>query len=158
MRSVLFPALAALLIGAAYYGEVIIRPAPHEGRIVIAYWEKWTGEEGEAMRAVVNKFNDSQDKIWVNYLPISGVDQKSLLAIAGGMPPDVIGLWDSNVCQFADDEATLPLDDYCRKFGIKKEDYIPAYWNICEFKGHIYALPTTPQSTALSAASVPAGT
>lgn len=149
MRTVLFPVLAALIIGAAWYGEVIIRPAPHEGRIVIAYWEKWTGQEGEAMRAVVNAFNESQDKIWVNYLPISGVDQKSLLSIAGGMPPDVMGLWDNNVCQFADDEAVMPLDDYCKEFGIKGEDYIPAYWNICEFKGHVYALPTTPASTAL---------
>ncbi|MCK4235883.1 MAG: hypothetical protein KAX38_02110, partial [Candidatus Krumholzibacteria bacterium] len=35
------------------------------GRLVIQYWEKWTGFEGEAMQDVVDAFNASQDEIWV---------------------------------------------------------------------------------------------
>ena len=35
------------------------------GRLVIQYWEKWTGFEGEAMQDVVDAFNASQDRIWV---------------------------------------------------------------------------------------------
>src|SRR5262249_17011926 len=37
----------------------------------------------------------------------------------------------------------------CQRFGIKAEQYIPSYWKIGFYRGHIYALPTTPASTAL---------
>jgi hypothetical protein len=34
-----------------------------DGRVVLQYWEKWTGFEGDAIRAVVDDFNASQDRI-----------------------------------------------------------------------------------------------
>ena len=37
------------------------------GRTVIRYWDKWSGWEAEAMRAVVDDFNRSQDRIWVEF-------------------------------------------------------------------------------------------
>ena len=42
-------------------------PVPGKDRIVIRYWEKWTGFEADAMRVVVNDFNASQDRIFVDY-------------------------------------------------------------------------------------------
>ena len=35
------------------------------GRIVLDYWEKWTGHEAAAMQTVVDAFNASQDRWWV---------------------------------------------------------------------------------------------
>ena len=64
-----------------------------DGRVIVNYWEKWTGFEGEAMQAVVDDFNASQDRILVDKLTVSQIDQKMLLATAGGNPPDVAGLW-----------------------------------------------------------------
>ncbi|HIE50395.1 MAG TPA: ABC transporter substrate-binding protein [Armatimonadetes bacterium] len=124
-------------------------PRPGDGRVHISYWEKWTGFEGEAMRAVVEEFNWRQDRIFVDLLTISRVDQKMLLATAGGVPPDVAGLWSFNVNVYADKNAILPLDEYCRRAGIGPEDYIPAYWDLGVYKGHVWALPTTPASIAL---------
>src|SRR5262249_43130573 len=49
----------------------------------------------------------------------------------------------------ADDNAVLPLDHYCARYGIKQEQYIPVYWDIGFYRGHVYALPTTPATTAL---------
>ena len=37
------------------------------GRIVLEYWEKWTGFEREAMARVVEDFNQSQEKIFVRF-------------------------------------------------------------------------------------------
>lgn len=149
MRRFVVPLLVFGIVALAFYAEQIVRTPPRGDRVVIHYWEKWTGQEGEAMRKVVDAFNQSQDRIFVNYLPISGVDQKTLLATAGDVPPDVVGLWDNNVSQFADGMAIRPLDDLCREFGIEKDQYIKAYWDICEYKDRIYALPTTPASSAL---------
>lgn len=64
------------------------------GRLVLEYWEKWTGFEREAMARVVDDFNNSQDKIFVRFLSVSRVDQKMMLATAGGVPPMS---WDSGL-------------------------------------------------------------
>jgi multiple sugar transport system substrate-binding protein len=124
-------------------------PAPADGKVHIRYWEKWTGFEEKAMRDIVNDFNASQDRIHVDMLAVSQVNQKMLLATAGGNPPDVAGVWDFDVVVFADYNAIRPLDDYASAAGIGPEDYLPAYWNLCKHRGQVFAMPTTPASVAL---------
>jgi len=80
-------AIAILLIGPA--------PANSEPRLVLDYWEKWTLFEQKAMEAVVDDFNKSQDRITVRYIMTSDIDEKALIAIAGGDPPDLVGLGDT---------------------------------------------------------------
>src|SRR5690348_5212894 len=98
-------------------------PAPADGRVHISYWEKWTGFEEEAMRKVVDTFNARQSRIHVDMLSVSQVNQKMLLATAGGNPPDVAGVWDFDVVVFADNKSIRPLDDYCRASGLGPKDY-----------------------------------
>jgi multiple sugar transport system substrate-binding protein len=139
----------AVLVGAVLvvYGRPPEVTVP--GRTVITYWEKWTGFEGDAMRATVDAFNQSQDEIFVKMLTVSQVDRKMLLATAGNDPPDVAGLWSGNVNVYADKGALLCLDDYCAEAGIGPEDYIPCYWELVQHRGHTWALPSTPASIAL---------
>lgn len=143
------PLVGIVVLAAFVASERVTAPPPQGDRTIVTYWEKWTGFEGDAMRRVVDEFNRRQDRIFVKMLSVSGIENKTLFATAGGNPPDVAGLYGPNVAQYVDDHAVLPLDDYCRKAGIRREDYIPIYWDIGEFRGHVYALPTTPASTAL---------
>lgn len=149
LRNALTALGLAILLATAWLSEAVVRQQPSDGKIHVTYWEKWTGFEGEAMRAVVDAFNASQDRIQVDLLTVSGIQNKTLFAVAGGNPPDVAGLFGPNVAQYADDFAILPLDDYCRKAGISRDDYIPVYWDIGSYHGKQYALPTTPASLAL---------
>ncbi|HSV74154.1 MAG TPA: ABC transporter substrate-binding protein [Chthonomonadales bacterium] len=143
------PAAVLALVAVFWYSEAVVRPPRTEGPVHITYWEKWTGFEGDAMRAVVDAYNRSQNRVYVNLLTISGIQDKTLLAVAGGNPPDVAGLFGPNVAQYADARAIIPLDDYCRRYGIRRENYIPVYWDIGNYRGRQWALPTTPASTAL---------
>jgi len=144
-RTVLILLCVALLLPGCAPGPA----APADGRVHVTYWEKWTGFEGDAMRRVVEAFNASQSRIQVDLLTVSQVDQKLLLATAGGNPPDVAGLWSTNTHVYADMNAIQRLDDFCRAAGIQESDYIPAFWNLCVHRGHIYALPTTPATVAM---------
>jgi multiple sugar transport system substrate-binding protein len=121
----------------------------YQGRIKIDYWEKWTGFEGEAMQALVDKFNRSQDRIWVEKQTISRIDQRFLVSVAGKNPPDVAGLSAFMIPNFAAKGALLPLDDLAKESGIKKEDYLPVFWKLGCYNGRLYALPTTPVTLAL---------
>src|SRR3954470_24831850 len=74
------------------------------GRVVIDYWEKWPGEEGAQMRQIVDDFNrtgGAEKGIFVRCITTSQINQKTLVAIAGGVPPDVAGLWEIDLVSFA---------------------------------------------------------
>ena len=143
--------LSILLAGLiALFGSE--RAASRQGgsnRIVVTYWEKWTGDEMQAMKHIVDDFNASQDKIEVRYLSISGIAEKTLLATSGGNPPDVAGLWSDQIVQFADAGALTNLDDLAKSAGIRESDYIPSYWNEMTYQGHLYAFPSSPGTSAL---------
>ncbi len=148
-KSLLTSVAILAILATILYSEILVRPQAPDNKIHVSYWEKWTGFEGDAMQAVVDAYNKSQDRIHVDLLTVSGIENKVLMAAAGGTPPDVAGLYGPNLAQYADDNAIIPLDNYCRKYGISRDQYIPVYFDIGLYRGHIYSLPTTPASTAL---------
>lgn len=142
-------AAIALLAATAVFGEKVVSREARKDRVTVIYWEKWTGAEAEQMRKVVNAFNRSQDRIFVQYLSISGVDQKTMLATSGGTPPDVAGIWQEQVFQFADAHALTELTPMATSAGLTRDYYIPAYYDALSKDGHLWALPSTPASIAL---------
>src|ERR1700722_25738 len=95
----------AAILGAIVWSEKIVANDPPPGRVHVTYWEKWTDFEAQAMRNVVNDFNRSQDKIYVDMLTVSGIENKTLMATAGRVPPDVAGLYGENVTSYVDNQA-----------------------------------------------------
>ncbi len=139
----------AVLAGTVAVSERVVSRSARKDRVTVVYWEKWTGDEGVEMQKTVDGFNKSQDRIFVKYLSISGVEQKTMLAAAGGNPPDVAGLYGNNICQYADANALMDLTDLARERGVKEADYIPAYWDFGIYHDRLWALPSTPASTAM---------
>jgi multiple sugar transport system substrate-binding protein len=122
------------------------------GRTMVTYWEKWTGNESAQIQEIVKDFNDTvgaEKGIFVHYLSVSSVDQKSLLAIAAGVPPDVIGAWVDQLASFAAQDAILPLDEVANANGITRDYYKKVYWDACSYQGKLYGLCSTPWATAL---------
>ncbi len=144
--------LAASAAGYAAFGPRVRVEAP-AGRIVLDYWEKWTRHEGEAMRRVVDAFNASQDRYFVRYLVTADIGQKSMIAIAGGDPPDLIGLYSFNVPPYAESGALMPLDDLAPAHGVRLEQYVPGVRPVmqhdCGSRGRWWACVNTAGSVAL---------
>lgn len=143
--------MGSLALGAA--GFVLFGPRGHQqdarGRIVLDYWEKWTGHEANVMRRVVDAFNASQDRIVVRYLSMSGIDQKAMVAIVAGNPPDVLGLWNYSVPGFAESGAILPLDGLGFEKEVALERYAPGFRPIMTHMGKRYATINTGGTLAL---------
>lgn len=117
--------------------------------VVIRYWEKWTGFEADAMREIVDDFNSSQSRIFVEYSSVSQIDRRLTLAIAGGVPPDVAGIWAYNIPVYSENNALMPLTSMAKDAGIREEDYLPIIWKLCSHREQLWALPSTPGNTAL---------
>lgn len=145
--------MAAGALGFAVFGPRGKKEATG-GRIVLDYWEKWTGIEGKAMMKVVDDFNASQSKIFVRYFAMSGIDQKTQVAVAGGSPPDIVGLWNYNVPAFAAANAIEPLDDLGAEFGVRIENYAKGVQQVMQYpdasgKNRMWAAVNTGGTLAL---------
>ena len=101
------------------------------------------------MQVVVNDFNGSQDRIYVEFQSVSDIPQKTLAATAGGVPPDIAGGWAVNIVEFADKNALTPLDDLARGTNVTRDRYLPVYWDMGVYQGTLYGIPSTPATTAL---------
>jgi ABC-type glycerol-3-phosphate transport system substrate-binding protein len=149
MMRILSKSLMAVMIAAGVWILIFGRRPKVENtgaRVHIQYWEKWTGLEGQQMKQIVDEFNDTVGKekgIWVDYVSMSQIDRKTLISTAAGVPPDVAGLWDSQVLQFASMNALEPLDNYARQYGMTRDKYKPVYYDSCEYRGTLYAIPST---------------
>ncbi|HEY3782392.1 MAG TPA: extracellular solute-binding protein [Fimbriimonadaceae bacterium] len=142
-------AVGAVVVAAAVYGDMAVSRQGESGKVTVVYWEKWTGAEGEAMQRAVNDFNASQNRIFVQYLSISDIDKKTLLAAAGSNPPDVAGIWQDQVAQFADAKALTDLTDLAAQNNVKASDYIPSFYDGLVYHDRLWALPSTPSVICL---------
>lgn len=120
-----------------------------DGRLVLNYWEKWSGFEAQAMQDIVDDYNRSQDNVRVKMLSVSQIDQKMLLATAGGNPPDIAGLWSHTINIYAEKNALTPLDDLLAEKHITADHYVPVFWELCSHRGLMWGLPTTPATLGL---------
>ncbi len=152
LRSVIL----VMFLGLPAAGLLAFGPRARTGvpsdRVVVRYWEKWTGLEGQTMQRIVDRFNatiGAAQRIWVEYSAVSSIEQRTLIATAGGDPPDVAGLYDFVVAQYADQGALLPLDELAVRAGIELDAFKPVWLEICRYRGRLYALPSTPYTIAL---------
>lgn len=127
--------------------------AKRDGRTQVVYWEKWTGAEEASMQAAVDQFNGAQDKVTVELLAVSGIERKTLLATAGGDPPDIAGLWIQQIASWADRGALSSLDEFIREEGQTPDEFLSRYEKVyadmCRYQGKVVALPATPATMAL---------
>ncbi len=151
LQTAIGSAMLLAALGLVAFGPRSTRPDAG-GRTVVRYWEKWTDFEGEAMRRLVGVFNDTVGRergIFVDYQTTTQIDLKALVAVSGGDPPDLVGLWQHNVTSFASRGGLLALDERAAAAGITADMLIPIYFEPCHYHGRLYGLPLTPWSIAL---------
>ncbi len=119
------------------------------GRKEIVYWEKWTDKEGEAAQSMVDWFNRSQDRIWVTKITVADIGAKAMVAIGGGDPPDIVGLYNYNISQYAEAGAVLPVESFKGAEHLNEAYYTPAVWQLLTHEGKQWGGVSTCHSLAL---------
>ncbi|HEY1685188.1 MAG TPA: extracellular solute-binding protein [Tepidisphaeraceae bacterium] len=152
IKRIIFSAMALVALIAFLLGSRPTEEVAPPGFTVVEYWEKWVGNEAAQMKVIVDDFNHTvgqQKKIYVRYMSMSDIDQKTLIAVSAGVPPDIAGLWDQQLGGFAALGALEPLDNLATQHGITAKSYLPVFWNACHYNGHLYGLVSTPGTIAL---------
>jgi multiple sugar transport system substrate-binding protein len=115
------------------------------GRVVLDYWEKWTGSEGLALQKVVDRYNQSQGKVWVRRIPVADIVPKTMVAIAGRDPPDLAGLYSFNIPQLAESRAAMSFDEFSSSAApmVTPDIYAPAVSRLLTYQGRQWAAVTS---------------
>jgi multiple sugar transport system substrate-binding protein len=145
IRKLILITLGAMAAALLAFGPRAIDRFPRDA-VIVDYWEHWNGNEAAAMRQIVDDFNTtvgSQKHIFVRYLSTSAIEQKTLIATAAGVPPDIAGLYNQDIPQFAAQDALCPLEDLAAAHGITADAYKKVFWDECRYDGHLYGLVST---------------
>ncbi|MFS1142152.1 ABC transporter substrate-binding protein [Enterococcus hirae] len=110
-----------------------------DGKKTIDFWSFWGS--GARKEEIIDEYNQSQDKIQVNYKyqPWGDIWTKSLSAITAGNAPDVIVQDINSVAQRAEAQQATNLSKYVDEETSK--DFYPQLWDTVEYKGDPYAIP-----------------
>jgi ABC-type glycerol-3-phosphate transport system substrate-binding protein len=82
-------------------------------------------------------------------ITVSQINERFLVSVAGNKAPDIASIFTNNIPSFAEKGSLYPLDELARQHGMSQEDYLPVFWEMCTYRGTLYALPTTGATLAL---------
>src|SRR5829696_1965743 len=145
IKTLIVVALSASAVLLLAFGPRAGEELPQDS-VIVDYWEKWTGTEEAAIRQIVDDFNQTVGhgkRIYVRCLSTSSVIEKTLVATAAGAPPDVAGLYNQNIPQFAALDALEPLDEMAAARGVTADAYKKVFWDECHYDGRLYGLVST---------------
>lgn len=135
--------VAAVTLAAAMAAGVM-SVASAEEKISVTMWGSLSGGDVEHVEALVDSYNESQDKYEVTYYVQDSMEQKLITALASGEVPDVV-LWDRfTTGTYAARGAFLALDEYVEKDGVDLAAfYEPALQEMKGTDGSLYGIPAT---------------
>ena len=115
------------------------------GSSKITFWYGLTGFNGGVTQQVVNKFNTSQSKYYVEAVQQPNYDDtinKLNTSLAGGALPNVVQIYDIGTQRMIDSKRVLPVQDFIEK---DKSDIIsdlePAVASYYTVNGKLYSMP-----------------
>lgn len=100
--------------------------APSTAATTVTYWGSFTGANGEAEAALVQRFNEAHSDIFVDYQFQGSYEetaQKVTAALQSGTAPDVSVLSDVWWFKFYLNSTLLPLDDLLTAANVDVSDY-----------------------------------
>jgi sn-glycerol 3-phosphate transport system substrate-binding protein len=116
------------------------------GSTKITFWYGLTGFNGGVVQQMVNKFNESQQKYYVEAIQQPNYDDtinKLNTSLAGGSLPNVVQIYDIGTQRMIDTKRIVPVQDFVDKEGATDilDDLEPAVRRYYTINGKMYSMP-----------------
>ncbi|MBV9850047.1 MAG: ABC transporter substrate-binding protein [Armatimonadetes bacterium] len=114
-----------------------------DGRIIVNYWNGFTGPDGHTMQAMVRQFQVENRDVVVQeqIIPWGTYYDKLTLSLAYGGAPDVFIMQVFRLPEYASFGAVRPLTDLVAQSGLKAGDFAASAWSRAFYQGTQYGLP-----------------
>lgn len=131
--------LALLLTLSMVLAMGLVAANAEDGKITVVFWNSWTGGDGDALQALVNKFNESQNEVYVDMTRTTSFGDMLQTSLPTGEAADLILLNCNDMNKY--DGYLRPINDIWDKTELAQADFSPAYLGMA-FKGDdVYGIP-----------------
>ena len=119
--------------GASYNGPAV----------KLAFWNGWTGADGDFAKTMVSQFNKANPKVQVQMNVYQWADffQKLPAAVQSGNGPDVSVMHIDDIPTQAAQQVIVPIDSIAKSLKFNASQFAPAVWNGGIYKGKRYGIP-----------------
>ena len=113
------------------------------GHVTLTYWNGFTGPDEPAVKALVNKFNQTHKNITIDMtiMPWDVFYEKLLPAYAANNGPDVVAMDTQQLPQYAAKGVFAPLTSYYSSSANDTSSLVSAATDATKVKGTQYAVP-----------------
>ena len=109
----------------------------------LAFWNGWTGADGDYAKKMVAQFNKENPKVKVTMNVYQWADffQKLPAAVQSGNGPDVSVMHIDDIPTQAAQQVIVPIDSIAKALKFSESQFAPAVWNGGIYKGKRYGIP-----------------
>jgi sn-glycerol 3-phosphate transport system substrate-binding protein len=124
-----------------------VKPVPQKpGSTKIEFWYGLGGPNGDVVRNVINKYNLSQDKYYVEGVFQSSYDDtlsKFNASLSGNALPNVVQIYDIGTQRMIDTKQIIPVQDLVNHDNLQSvvDDLEPAIRSYYTIGGKLYSMP-----------------
>lgn len=108
-------------------------------KTTVVFWNSWTGGDGETLEALVNKFNEEQDEVYVDMTRTTSFADMLQTSLPTGEAADLILLSTNEITRY--ESYLRPMSDIWTNTALKEEDFSEAYMSMCRYNDELYAIP-----------------
>jgi len=108
-------------------------------KTTVVFWNSWTGGDGDALQALVTKFNESQNEVFIDMTRTTSFGDMLQTSLPTGEAADLILLNMNDLNKY--EGYLLPIDDLWENTSLKAEDFASGYMDLATKDGSVYGLP-----------------
>lgn len=105
----------------------------------VVFWNSWTGGDGDTLQALVEKFNNSQDEVYIDMTRTTSFADMLQTNMPTGEAADLILLNSNDFTKYS--SYILPIDDIWDNTSLKAEDFSDTYLSLCYSGDTLYGIP-----------------
>jgi multiple sugar transport system substrate-binding protein len=111
--------------------------------VTLAFWNGWTGADGDFAKKMVAQFNKANPKVKVTMNVYQWADffQKLPAAVQSGNGPDVSVMHIDDIPTQAAQQVIVPIDSIVKSLKFQESQFAPAVWNGGLYQGKRYGIP-----------------
>jgi len=113
-------------------------------KITLAFWNGFTGSDGEILTDIVDRFNENNDQnieIKMDIMPWDTYFQKLPPAIATNTAPSFVLMGVEFIPEYVSSNSIQPLDDFWDVTGIDESDFVKNVLDMYKYQGKYYMTP-----------------
>ena len=108
-------------------------------KTTVVFWNSWTGGDGDALQALVTKFNESQNEVYIDMTRTTSFGDMLQTNLPTKEAADLILLNCNDLNKYG--SYLLPITDIWENTSLKEEDFSSAYLGMAKVGEDLFGIP-----------------